>query len=431
MSLVEAPSVDRRGDPTQTVHGAADLGIATIACSGCGREYPVGPHHVCDICFAPLEIVYDYTGLRDSLSRASIAAGPRTIWRYADLLPVPHTNRVDLGTGLTPLRPAPRLAAELGLRNLWLKNDSLNPTNSFKDRVVSVALTAARYFGFATVACASTGNLANSVAAHAAASGLRSVVFIPDDLEEAKVAGSAVYGGHVVRVRGCYDDVNRLCAELAATNPWGFVNVNLRSFYSEGSKTVGFEIAEQLGWRTPDTLVLPVASGSLLTKTAKSFQELHKTALLDHESDCRFYGAQPQGCSPIASAFSGGKTDVTPVRPDTKALSLAIGDPANGREVLEVTRSTGGAVEAVSDAEMTEAIRLLARTEGIFTETAGGVTVAALEKLCREGRIRPEDETVAVITGHGLKTIEALGDPRTIGPLAPDLDVVSAALRRD
>jgi threonine synthase len=387
--------------------------VSALRCRECSTEYAVAPQHVCEMCFGPLEVAYDYDAIRSSITRAEIENGPASMWRYASLLPAPDHDRVDLGAGWTRLREAPRLAAELGLKRLWLKNDGSNPTHSFKDRVVSLALSVARSFGFDTVACASTGNLANAVAAHAAAVGMRSVVFIPHDLEEGKVAATAVYGGELIAVEGSYDDVNRLCAELSGSRRWAFVNVNVRPYYAEGSKTLAFEVAEQLGWRAPDAVVVPVASGSLLTKIGKGLRELHTVGLLDEQPATSIFGAQAAGCSPVAAAFQRGDTEVAPVKPRTIAKSLAIGNPADGYYALQEVRASGGTVSSVPEDAVAEGIRLLARTEGIFTETAGGVTIAALERLVADGSISPDQETVALITGVGLKTIEALG---TVGP---------------
>jgi threonine synthase len=406
--------------------------VTGLRCRECARQYPLEALHVCDYCFGPLEVVYDYEAVSTNLSRSSIAAGPRTIWRYGPLLPVSDSAPIDLGVGLTPLVRADRLAAELGLSELWVKNDTANPTGSFKDRVVSVALTKARELGFKVAACASTGNLANSVAAHAAHAGMASVVFIPKDLERAKVVTTAVYGGHVVAVEGTYDDVNRLCAELASEHPtWAFVNVNLRTYYAEGSKTLAFEVAEQLGWQAPDHVVVPVASGSQLVKVGRGFRELHEVGLLEEEPHVRVSGAQAAGCAPVATAFAEGADAIRPVRPDTIAKSLAIGNPADGWYALEEVRSSGGAFAAASDDEIVDAIRLLARTEGIFAETAGGVTVAVLAKLAAQGIVRREERVVVYVTGHGLKTVEAL---RSVGPTAtikPSLDAFAAAVDID
>jgi len=385
--------------------------VLGLRCRECSREYPVEALHVCEFCFAPLEVVYDYEAIAAQTSHESIAAGPRSIWRYAPLLPGGE-DRVDLGAGMTPLVRAPRLGAELGLKDLWLKNDTANPTHSFKDRVVSVALTVAREFGYATVACASTGNLANAVAAHAAASGLEAYIFIPADLEAGKVVATAIYGPHLVAVKGTYDDVNRLCSEIAGEFDWAFVNVNIRPYYAEGSKSLAFEIAEQLGWRAPDHVVVPVASGSLLTKIKRGLDELVRVGLLDgHEA--RISGAQATGCSPVATAFKSGGDHIRPVKPDTIAKSLAIGNPADGYYAVKASRETGGAIEDVSDEEVIEGIRLLARTEGIFAETAGGVVVSTLKKLRAAGVVRSDERTVALITGDGLKTIEAVVERAT------------------
>lgn len=382
--------------------------VSGLRCRECRRTYALGAQHVCEFCFGPLEVTYDYEALAAELTRGAIEAGPRTLWRYEALLPAPVGERVDMGAGWTTLRSAPRLAAELGLSKLWLKDDGGNPTHSFKDRVVSVALSVARSFGYEVAACASTGNLANAVAAHAAASGMKSVVLIPAELERGKVAATTVYGGHVIEIDGTYDDVNRVCAELASDKPWAFVNVNLRPFYAEGSKTLAFEITEQLGWRAPDAIVVPMASGALLTKIGKGLLELHRVGLTDR-SDTVLHGAQAAGCAPIATAFEKGASDVTPVKPDTIAKSLAIGDPADGYFALNEVRARGGQMVAVPEDDVVSGIELLARTEGLFTETAGGVTVAALERLARSGAIRPEQETVALITGIGLKTLEVMG----------------------
>jgi threonine synthase len=394
-----------------------------LRCRGCGSEYPIEPAHVCDRCFGPLEVTFDYDTAAREVSRDTIAAGPSTLWRYRDLLPVPSTDPVEpvhLGGGLTPLTPAPRLGEALGLDDLWLKNDTVNPTWSFKDRVVSVALTAARAFGFDTVACASTGNLANSVAAHAASAGLNAYVFIPHDLELTKVIASAVYGPTLISVKGNYDDVNRLCSEVADEHGWGFVNINLRPYYAEGSKTIGFEIAEQLGWRLPEQVVAPMASGSMMVKIDKAFRELIKVGLVD-DTPWRMFGAQALGCSPIAAAFAAGEDEPTPVRPNTIAKSLAIGNAADGGPAIAVARRTGGGMDAVTDEEITDAMRLLARTEGIFAETAGGVTVAVLRKMAADQRLERSARTVAIISGNGLKTVDAVPGSPTF-TVAPSLD---------
>ena len=395
--------------------------VQGLRCRECGREYEVAPIFTCEWCFGPLEVSYDYDAIGSSISREKIAAGPASIWRYADLLPVDRGHAVDLGAGFTPLVRADRLAAALGLGEVWVKNDTLNPTNSFKDRVASVALSKALEFGFKTAACASTGNLANSVAAHAARAGLRSFVFIPSNLERAKVVTTAVYGGNVIAIEGNYDDVNRLCAELAGTYRWAFVNVNVRPFYAEGSKTLAYETAEQLGWETPDHVVVPVASGSLLTKIRKGFDELHQVGLLEQAPNVRVSGAQALGCSPVATAWRDGSDTIRPVKPDTIAKSLAIGNPADGYFALDAVRQTEGGLAAVSDGEVVEGIRLLARTEGIFAETAGGVTVASLKRLAEEGVVGADERVVLYITGLGLKTLDAVeADPTAT--ISPTLD---------
>jgi len=384
---------------------------------------------VCDFCFGPLEVAYDLDAVRSTMTREKVEAGPRSIWRWADLLPAEPPGHIDLGAGGTPLVRADRLAAELGLGELWLKNDTVNPTGSFKDRVVSVALAKARELGFKVAACPSTGNLANSVAAHAARAGMRCIVFIPYDLEPAKITTTAVYGGTLVAVKGSYDDVNRLCAELASEQPtWAFVNVNVRTYYAEGSKTLAFETAEQLGWQAPDHVVVPVASGSQLCKIDSGFKQLAEVGLID-EHDVRVSGAQAEGCSPVATAFANGWDTFKPQKPKTIAKSLAIGNPADGTFALDAVRRSGGAMGAVTDDEVVEGIRLLARTEGIFAETAGGVTVATLAKLAASGVVRGDERVVAYITGNGLKTVDAVSS--VVGPTAtiePTLDAFAAAV---
>ncbi len=385
-----------------------------LICRSCGASFPLGAQHACFECFGPLEISYD-EALLARVTRAEIEAGPQSLWRYAGLLPVGQDplSRVDSGTGMTPLILAERLADELGFTApVWVKDDSANPTHSFKDRVVSVAITAARELGFSRIACASTGNLANSVAAHAARVGMPSIVFVPADLEAAKIVQTAIYGGTLVGVDGSYDDVNRLCSQLSEEDEFestGFVNVNIRPFYAEGSKTLGFEVAEQLGWRLPGQYVAPMASGSMLTKIHKSFKELVSIGLVP-ASSWRIFGAQSAGCSPIADAFAAGSSDVQPVRPTGIAKSLNIGNPADGPYALDAVRSTGGAMAAVTDDEIRDGIRLLARTTGVFAETAGGVTVAVLRKLVESGAIDTSVETVVFNTGDGLKTIDAVSD---------------------
>jgi len=387
---------------------------SALVCRNCGAEYPLGAQHACFECFGPLEIGYDPAALA-RVTRADIESGPHSLWRYAGLLPVGHNpaTRVDSGTGMTPLIRADRLAEELGFTApVWVKDDSANPTHSFKDRVVSVAITAARELGFERIACASTGNLANSVAAHAARVGMPSIVFIPADLEPAKIVQTAIYGGTLVGVEGSYDDVNRLCSELAETDEFestGFVNVNVRPYYAEGSKTLGFEVAEQLGWRLPGQVVAPMASGSLLTKVHKSFKELVGAGLVA-SSSWRVFGAQSAGCAPIATAFANGWDVVQPVKPTGIAKSLNIGNPADGPYALDVVRGTGGSMAAVDDDEIRDGIRLLARTTGVFAETAGGVTVSVLKKLVERREIDTSVETVVYNTGDGLKTLDAISD---------------------
>ncbi len=405
--------------------------FTALKCKECGTEYKLEAKHVCEECFGPLEVKYDYDALRRQVTRESIQAGPNSIWRYRAFLPVATDNPIDVGTGMTPLVKSNRLARRLGLKNLYIKNDAVNmPTLSFKDRVVSVALTRAQELGFSTVSCASTGNLANSTAAIAAYAGLDCCVFIPADLEAGKILGTLVYNPTVMAVKGNYDQVNRLCCEVANTQGWGFVNINLRPYYSEGSKTLGFEVAEQLGWKLPDHIVAPLASGSLFTKIYKGFQEFVKVGLVEDKA-VRFSGAQAEGCSPIAQAFKENRDFVTPVKPNTIAKSLAIGNPADAVYALDVAHKTNGNIESVTDAEIIEAMKLLAETEGIFTETAGGTTIAVLKKLVEAGKIDPEETTVVYITGNGLKTQEAIqgyiGEPLTI---EPKLDSFERALER-
>jgi threonine synthase len=400
---------------TTPTPGQPDLGPArALSCRECGATQPLGPFYACGECFGPLEVAYEF----GEVTRESIEAGPANIWRYQQLLPVPTTVRAvpNLEPGCTPLVPAHNLARALGMRALWVKDDSANPTHSFKDRVVAVALAAARELGFTTLACPSTGNLANAVAAAAARAGIRSVVLVPADLEQQKIVTTAVYGGTLVAVEGTYDDVNRVASELAGEHEdWAFVNVNVRPYYAEGSKTLGYEVAEALGWRLPEQVVIPVASGSQLTKVDKAFGELSALGLVE-PTPYRIYGAQATGCSPVSAAFKAGHDVVRPVRPATIAKSLAIGNPADGPYVLDTARRTGGAVEDVSDEEVVEGIRLLARTEGIFAETAGGVTVATLNKLLAAGQLDPDADTVVFNTGDGLKTLDAVSP--VVGPAA-------------
>lgn len=402
--------------------------ITGLTCRECGRDYPAEAIHVCEFCFGPLEVAYDYEKIAATTTRASIAAGPRSLWRYRNLLPVESDDPIDLGAGYTPLVKADRLGAELGLKDLWLKNEIPNPTHSFKDRVVSVALTRARELGFETVGCASTGNLANSVAAHSAAAGIDSVVFIPSNLEVGKIVTTAIYGGTVVAVEGTYDDVNRLCAEASGTFPWAFVNVNIRPYYAEGSKTIAYETAEQLDWSCPDHVIVPVASGSLLTKVRKGFDELYKIGILRDEPAIRVSGAQAEGCSPVATAFIDQAPAIKPVKPDTIAKSLAIGNPADGYYAIDAVEKTGGGFGRVTDGEVIEAVELLARTQGIFTETAGGVTIASLAQLASKGVVKPDERVVAYITGLGLKTLEAFEvDNQPTITVEPTLEAFQAA----
>ena len=403
---------------TSIVEAGADAPARCLLCRSCGAEYPLIAQHVCFECFGPLEVAYHEAALR-RVTRAQIEAGPQNIWRYAPLLPTGQdpASRVTLNPGLTPLVPAEALAGELGITApLWVKDDSANPTHSFKDRVVSVALTAAKGLGFDRFACASTGNLANSVAAHAARAGVPSVVFIPSDLETGKILTTAVYGGEVVAIEGSYDDVNRLCSELTETDEFestAFVNVNVRPYYAEGSKTLGYEVAEQLGWRLPDQVVIPMASGELLTKIDKAFEELGEIGLVAQKK-WRVFGAQSAGCNPIAVALHEGSDDIRPVKPTGIAKSLNIGDPAAGPFALETVRRSGGWMDYVDDDEIRDGISLLARTTGIFAETAGGVTVAVLRKLAAEGRLDRDAETVVFNTGEGLKTLDAVAG--RVGP---------------
>jgi threonine synthase len=399
--------------------------VTGLRCRACGHEHAAVATHLCELCFGPLEVTYDYEAIGARVSRESIEAGPPSLWRYRDLLPVGAGDLVELGEGFTPLVHTRNLGAELGLRNLHLKNDTVNPTNSFKDRVVAVALNWALQHGFQTIACASTGNLANSVAAYAARAGIRAVVFIPADLEAQKVATTAVFGATIVPIAGTYDDVNRICTELADDLDWGFCNINLRPYYSEGSKTLTFETAEQLGWRLPDEIVIPVASGCQFVKHRKAAAELVNLGLVGDRRLPRFTGAQALGCSPVAGAFARGAEAVQPVRPDTIAKSIAIGNPSDGADVLRIARRSGGVVASVTEEEILEGIDLLARTEGIFTETAGGVTVAVLRKLAQQGRWRGDETVAAYITGHGLKTLDAVAGrhpvPDPVSPVRRDV----------
>src|SRR6516225_123346 len=413
--------MDDDGQATDYVRG--------LRCRLCGKTYAKEPLNFCTEDFGPLEVDYDYEAIASSVTRGKLEMRPNTMWRYWELLPIDGEPTVGPQVGGTPLVRADRLADALGVENLWLKNDAVNfPTLSFKDRVVSVALSKAREFGFETVGCASTGNLANSVAANAAAAGLESYIFVPADLEKAKVLGTSIYGAKVIGVTGTYDEVNRLCTQVAFKYGWGFVNINLRPFYAEGSKTVGFEIAEQLGWRVPEHVVVPMAGGSLIGKVQKAFRELADVGLIRGGS-CKIHGAQATGCNPISSAIKRGADSHRPVRkPKTVAKSLAIGDPADGYFAIKVIRESGGWAEDASDAEIAEGMALLGRTEGIFAETAGGVTVAVARKLIEQGKISSDEEVVLCITGNGLKTQDAvaeyLEEPSVIKPSLEEFDML-------
>ena len=394
--------------------------IKGLKCRECGKVYPAKPLHVCEFCFGPLEVDYNYPAIKRAISRQRILDGPKSLWRYIDLLPVKSEATVGLDAGFTPLIHARNLGRELGLEQLYLKNDTVNhPTLSFKDRVVAVALTRAKEFGFDTVACASTGNLANSVAAHAAQANLQCFVFIPHDLEHSKVIGNLIYRPTVVAVQGNYDDVNRLCSEISGEYDWAFVNINIRPYYAEGSKTLAYETVEQMGWKTPDQVVVPVASGSLLTKIWKGFKEMEHLDLTG-KVRTRIHGAQAEGCGPVTAAYQAGRDFIKPVKPRTIAKSLAIGNPADGYYALKTVGESQGTMESVTDQEIMDGIHLLSRTEGVFAETAGGVVIGVLQKLIKNGHIGRNDVTVAYITGHGLKTQEAiassLDQPVQIGP---------------
>jgi threonine synthase len=394
--------------------------IKGLKCKECSKEYPAAALHVCEFCFGPLEVAYNYDFIKSRISKEKIMQGPKSLWRYVDLLPIEGEPTVGLNAGFTPLIHAKNLGAKLGLDALYLKNDTVNClTLSFKDRVVAVALTRAKELGFDTVACASTGNLANSVSAHAAEARLRCFVFIPADLESGKILGNLIYKPNVVAVEGNYDDVNRLCSEIAGEYPWAFVNINIRPYYSEGSKTLAYETVEQLGWRTPDHVVVPIASGSLLTKISKGFKEFERLGFISNVKT-RIHGAQAEGCSPVASAFKEKRDFIRPVKPKTIAKSLAIGNPADGIFALKVALESDGMMEHVTDEEVVEGMTLLAQTEGVFAETAGGVTIAVLKKLAKQGVLKRGESVVAYITGNGLKTQEAvapaLGAPWHIQP---------------
>jgi len=399
--------------------------VTALACKECGTEYELEARYVCEECFGPLEVRYELASLDADGAKRRIQAGPQNLGRYSDFLPFAQAPKYALPAGCTPLVRAPRLAERLGLRELWVKNDAANPTHSFKDRVVSVALAKARELGYETVACASTGNLANAVAAHAAAAGLESYVFIPADLEEQKILATGVYGTTLVTVRGNYDDVNRLCTQLSADREWAFVNVNVRPYYAEGSKTLAYEIAEGLGFELPDRVVAPIASGSLFTKIARGFDEWREVGLVEGDTPA-MHGAQAEGCSPVARAFDEGWDICKPVKPDTIAKSLAIGNPADGPYALELARRSRGSIEAVTDDEIRAGIRLLAETTGIFTETAGGVTTATLAKLAERGEIDPDERVVLVITGEGLKTLDAVRGTFEAHEIDPDVESFDA-----
>jgi threonine synthase len=416
-------TIELLGDPTVPSAGKPER-ILGLRCRACGRPEQLGPSYVCAACFGPLEVAYDLDVVAQTLNRASIASRPAGIWRYLELLPVEARPVSGLPVGSSPLLPAERLGRAIGIERLLIKDDSRNPTLSFKDRAVAVAVAKALDFGLEALACASTGNLAGATAAAAAVAGLQAYVFVPADLEPAKIDHALAYGATVVPIQGTYDDVNRLCLEIADERGWGFVNVNLRPFYAEGSKTLAFEIAEALGWRLPDVIVAPIASGAMFTRIARGFDELATIGLVER-TPVRFVGGQAAGCGPVASAFARGGSEIEPVRtPDTIVRSLAIGNPADGRDAVELARASGGSIEAITDDETAEAIRHAARLEGIYPETAGGVTIAAAEAARRRGVIRPGDEVVALITGNGLKTPDAFRhgvEPRPAEPGVPGL----------
>ncbi len=382
--------------------------VLGLKCKECGEVYEDGGIHVCDLCFGPLEVALDYDYIKSIISREKIESGPISLWRYVDLLPVDSGWDADVRVGFTPLQRAPRLGAAIGLKNLYVKNDSVNPTYSFKDRPVAIAVTKARELGYTVFACASTGNLASAVAAAGMKAGLETYVFLPADVEAGKITNAAIYGANLIAVNGTYDQLNRLCSEIADEEDWAFCNINVRPYYAEGSKTLAYETVEQLGWRAPDHVVVPIASGALYTKIAHGFREMVDVGLISSQS-VRISGAQAEGCGPVAAAFAAGEQSFEPVRqPDTIAKSLAIGNPADGNYSLEVARQTNGLIESVTDSETVEGIKLLAHTEGIFTEAAGGVTIATLKKLAESGDIGVDELTVAYVTGNGLKTQEAV-----------------------
>ena len=403
--------------------------VSSMRCKECSREYPVGAFNVCDFCFGPLEVVYDYDAIAEVTSRERIMSGPNSLWRYADFLPADYNPDVDINAGFTPLIRSKGLAEHLGLNELWIKNDSVNPSYSFKDRVVAVATAKALELGFDTIACASTGNLACAVAAHAARGGLKAYVFIPSDLEAGKVLGAAIYGPTMIAIDGTYDDVNRLCSELAEEHPWAFVNINVRPFYADGSKTLGFEVAEQLGWRAPMHAVVPSASGAMFTKIYQGLKEFERTGLID-SVQTKMHSAQPRGCCPIATAYEEGRFVIRPVKASSLATSLAIGNPADGYYALKTIEASGGSAVIAEEHEVAQGVKLLAETEGIFTEGAGGVAVMGLKHLVELGRIQPDESTVVYITGNGLKTTELVADvvhPLHIEPTVEAFEQVIAA----
>ncbi|MBT5029516.1 MAG: threonine synthase [Nitrospina sp.] len=391
--------------------------VKGLICKECKKEFAKEPIHVCEFCFGPLEVNYDYETIKKVVTKKSIEDGPPSMWRYEALLPLDEPPKVGLHTGYTPLIRAKNLGKALGLNNLYLKNDSVNhPTFSFKDRVVSVAISKALEFGFDTVSCASTGNLANSVAAHAAEAGLKSCILIPDGLEAGKILGTLIYGTQLIAVKGSYDDVNRLCSEIGVNHDWAFVNINIRPYYGDGSKSYGYEIAEQLGWKCPDNVIVPVAGSSLITKIWKAFHEFEMLGLVD-KVQTKVFAAQATGCSPVTTAIKNGSENIIPVKPNTIAKSIAIGNPADGYYGIKTANTSGGYGEDISDEEIISAMKLLGETEGVFTETAGGVTVGVTKKLVEQGRIKPDEVTVICITGNGLKTQEALASSFTAPPV--------------
>lgn len=399
--------------------------LTGLRCRECGEKYPADARYVCEMCFGPIEPVYDDAAIRAHVTRQSIAAGPRSLWRYEAFLPARRLPRIDLGAGFTPLIEANNLGARLGLKHLYLKNDTVNPTFSFKDRVVSVAAAKAVELGFTALACVSTGNLAGAVAAAAAKAGLPAYIFVPADIEPTKIVGAGVYGATIIAVEGTYDQANRLATEAADSYGWAFVNITLRPYYAEGSKTLAYEVAEQLGWRAPDRVIVPIASGALFTKINKGFREWVDLGLVPNHLP-KMVGAQAAGCSPVATAFRENTREIRAVKPQTIAKSLAIGSPADGPYAIDVARQSGGAIEAVREEAIVEGIQLLARTEGIFAETAGGVVIGALEQQADAGAIDPDETVVAYITGNGLKTQEVLQQPASFYAVAPTWDAFQA-----